>query len=66
MAICKTAKLQRINIKYETYDYRTMTSSNNTWVRSAKEKLRKLDKSSSNKPLCVYGCAAGEKSCYSR
>ncbi|KAG4102692.1 hypothetical protein H8356DRAFT_1324640 [Neocallimastix lanati (nom. inval.)] len=25
---------------------------------------RKLDKGSSNKPLCVYGCAAGEKSCY--
>ncbi|KAG4106012.1 hypothetical protein H8356DRAFT_1322571 [Neocallimastix lanati (nom. inval.)] len=24
----------------------------------------KLDKGSSNKPLCVYGCAAGEKSCY--
>jgi len=23
---------------------------------------RKLDKGSSNKPLCVYGCAAGEKS----
>ena len=24
---------------------------------------RKLDKGSSNKTLCVYGCAAGEKSC---
>jgi len=25
---------------------------------------RKLDKGSSNKALCVYGCAAEEKSCY--
>ncbi|KAG4102522.1 hypothetical protein H8356DRAFT_1420815 [Neocallimastix lanati (nom. inval.)] len=25
---------------------------------------RKLDKGSSNKLLCVYGCAAGEKSYY--
>ncbi|KAL6632043.1 hypothetical protein U3516DRAFT_775413 [Neocallimastix sp. 'constans'] len=27
---------------------------------------RKLDKGSSNKPLCVNRCAAGEKSCYDR
>ncbi|KAG4096974.1 hypothetical protein H8356DRAFT_1338726 [Neocallimastix lanati (nom. inval.)] len=53
--------------------YRTMTSSNYTWsnckaVQQGRDYLlsRKLDKGSSNKPLCVYRCAAEEKSCYGR
>ncbi|KAG4091171.1 hypothetical protein H8356DRAFT_1356692 [Neocallimastix lanati (nom. inval.)] len=40
--------------------------SNYTWSSRDHLLSRKLDKGSSNKPLCVYGCAAGEKSCYSR
>ncbi|KAG4106317.1 hypothetical protein H8356DRAFT_1323768 [Neocallimastix lanati (nom. inval.)] len=37
---------------------------NNIWVRRANAEKLKLEKVSSNKSLCVYGCAAGEKSCY--
>ncbi|KAG4081729.1 hypothetical protein H8356DRAFT_1333600 [Neocallimastix lanati (nom. inval.)] len=50
-----------------------MTSSNYTWsnckaVQQGQDHLlsRKLDKGSSNKPLCIHGRAAGVKSCYSR
>ncbi|KAG4084391.1 hypothetical protein H8356DRAFT_1436245 [Neocallimastix lanati (nom. inval.)] len=43
--------------------------SNNTWaVQHGQHHLlsRKSDKGSSNKSLCVYGCASGEKSLYGR